>query len=89
MRCGAGFRSGCAHGTSERYPLACGFGRSAGVGNSDRDLKVTFVFDSAKSWKTDGAEITAPADAELAIYTTSNLKTGALRGAEGIQFTVN
>ncbi|MGN1339801.1 MAG: chitobiase/beta-hexosaminidase C-terminal domain-containing protein, partial [Oscillospiraceae bacterium] len=55
----------------------------------DRDLKVTFVVDSVRSWKTDGAEITAPAAADLSILTTSKLKTNALRGIAGIQFTIN
>ncbi|MGN1110911.1 MAG: chitobiase/beta-hexosaminidase C-terminal domain-containing protein, partial [Oscillospiraceae bacterium] len=33
----------------------------------DKQLKVTFVYDSVKSWKTDGAEITTPAAADLSI----------------------
>ena len=55
----------------------------------DRQLKVTFVVDSAKSWKTDGAEITTPAYADLSILTTSKLKTDTLRGISGLQFTMN
>ena len=55
----------------------------------DRYLKVTFVYDSVKSWKTDGAEITAPAQADLSILTVSKLKTDELRGISGIQFTIN
>ena len=56
---------------------------------TERDLKVTFVYDSVKSWKTDGAEITAPAQADLSILTVSKLKTDTLRGISGIQFTIN
>ncbi|MBP0983312.1 MAG: chitobiase/beta-hexosaminidase C-terminal domain-containing protein [Oscillospiraceae bacterium] len=55
----------------------------------ERDLKVTFVVDSVKSWKTDGAEITTPAAADLSILTSSKLKTDDLRGILGIQFTIN
>ncbi|MGN0699674.1 MAG: bacterial Ig-like domain-containing protein, partial [Oscillospiraceae bacterium] len=55
----------------------------------DRKLKVTFVYDSAKSWKTDGAEITTPAAADLSILATSKLKTDVLRGVSGLQFTMN
>ena len=55
----------------------------------DRQLKVTFVVDSVKSRKTDGAEITAPAAADLSILTTSKLKTDTLRGISGLQFSTN
>ena len=55
----------------------------------DRQLKVTFVVDSVKSWKTDGAEITAPTAADLSILTTSKLKTNTLRGISGYQFSMN
>ncbi len=55
----------------------------------ERDLKVTFVCDSVKSWKTDGAEITTPAAADLSILTTSKLKTDTLRGISGLQFMMN
>ena len=55
----------------------------------DKQLKVTFVVDSVKSWKTDGAEITNPAAADLSILTTSKQKTDALRGISGLQFTTN
>ena len=55
----------------------------------DRQLKVTFVVDSVKSWKTDGAEITAPAAADLSIIATSKLKTDVLRGISGYQFSTN
>ena len=56
---------------------------------ADRKLKVTFVYDSVRSWKTDGAKITAPAAADLSILTTSKLKTDGLRGISGIQFTIS
>lgn len=56
---------------------------------ADRKLKVTFVYDSVRSWKTDGAEITAPAEADLSILTTNKLKTDELRGISGIQFTIS
>ncbi len=55
----------------------------------ERDLKVTFVVDSVKSWKTDGAEITDPAAADLSIITINRLKTDTLRGIMGIQFTID
>ena len=55
----------------------------------DKQLKVTFVVDSVKNWKTDGAEITTPAAADLSILTTSKLKTDTLRGISGLQFTMN
>ena len=56
---------------------------------AEKKLKATFVVDSVKSWKTDGAEITTPAAADLSIITTRQLKTDTLRGVEGIQFTIN
>ena len=56
---------------------------------AEKKLKATFVVDSIKSWKTDGAEITAPAAADLGIISISRLKTDAQRGISGIQFTVS
>ena len=56
---------------------------------ADRDLKVTFVVDSVRSWKTDGAEITTPAAADLSIIATSKLKTDTLRGISGYQFSMD
>ena len=56
---------------------------------ADRKLKVTFVVDSVKSWKTDGAEITTPVAADLSIIATSKLKTDTLRGISGYQFSMN
>lgn len=55
----------------------------------DRELKATFVVDTIKSWKLDGAKITAPAGADLAFVTTLSAKSDGLRGTEGIQFNMN
>lgn len=55
----------------------------------DRQLKVTFVVDSVKSWKTDGAEITTAAAADLTLTRTTDTKHDGLRGIEGTQFKVN
>lgn len=55
----------------------------------ERDLKVTFVVDSVRSWKTDGAKITAPAAADLTFIKTAGTKSDGLRGIEGIQFRTN
>ena len=52
-------------------------------------MKVTFVVDSIRSWKTDGADITTPAAADLSILATSKLKTDGLRGIYGYQFSMN
>lgn len=56
---------------------------------AERKLRATFTVDSVKSWKTDGAEIKTPAAADLSVIPTLKLKTDALRGIQGIQFTVN
>ncbi len=55
----------------------------------ERDLKVTFVVDSVKSWKTDGAKITTPAEADLTFTKTASTKSNGLRGIEGTQFCIN
>ena len=55
----------------------------------ERELKATFVVDSAKSWKIDGANITSASSADLSFQTSSSLKTSTLRGTSGIQFTIN
>ena len=55
----------------------------------ERDLKVTFVIDSVKSWKTDGAKITAPAAADLTLTKTASTQYAGLRGVEGTQFRIN
>lgn len=56
---------------------------------ADRKLKVTFVVDSVRSWKTNGADITAPAAADLSFIEIKNLKTDSLRGISGYQFSMN
>ena len=56
---------------------------------SERKLKTTFKFDSVRSWKLNGAEITAPAAADLSIIAINRLKTDSLRGISGYQFTIN
>ncbi len=56
---------------------------------AENKLKVTFVVDSIRSWKTDGADITTPAAADLSIFTTGKLKTETLRGISGIQFAIS
>ena len=56
---------------------------------AENKLKVTFVVDSIRSWKTDGADITTPAAADLSILATSKLKTDGLRGIYGYQFSMN
>lgn len=55
----------------------------------DRELKATFVVDTIKSWKLDGARIDAPAGADLTFITTLSAKYDGLRGTEGIQFNMN
>ena len=55
----------------------------------ERDLKVTFVIDSVRRRKTDGAEITAPAAADLTLTKTTSTKSEGLRGIEGTQFAIN
>ncbi|MGN0688699.1 MAG: MBG domain-containing protein [Oscillospiraceae bacterium] len=56
---------------------------------AEKKLKATFVVDSVKSWKTDGAEITAPAAADLTFVKTASQKHDGLRGIEGTQFKIN
>lgn len=56
---------------------------------ADRDSKVTFVLDSVFSWVVDGAEITAPAVADLTVIRTANTGRNGLRGTEGTQFKIN
>ena len=55
----------------------------------ERKLKTTFKFDSVRSWKLNGAVITAPAAADLSIIAINRLKTDSLRGISGYQFTMN
>ncbi|MBP0984103.1 MAG: chitobiase/beta-hexosaminidase C-terminal domain-containing protein [Oscillospiraceae bacterium] len=56
---------------------------------AERKLKVTFVVDTVKSWKTDGAEIKTPAAADLKFTKTSGAKSDGLRGIVGLRFTIN
>ena len=56
---------------------------------ADTDSKVTFVIDSVFTWVVDGAEITAPAAADLSFIRTASQKHDGLRGIEGMQFRIN
>ena len=56
---------------------------------SEKRIKATFVFDSVKSWKTDGAKIITPAAADLTFIKTASTKSNGLRGIEGTQFRIN
>lgn len=55
----------------------------------DKKLKVQFTVDSSRGWFVDGAEITAPAAADLSIIRTASQKHDGLRGIEGMQFRIN
>lgn len=55
----------------------------------DKKLKVQFTVDSSRGWFVDGAEITAPAAADLSIVRTASQKHDGLRGIEGMQFRIN
>lgn len=56
---------------------------------ADKKIKATFVVDSVKSWVIDGAHIKNAASTDLTLIPTRKLKTGALAGTEGVQFTVS
>ena len=56
---------------------------------AEKKIKATFVVDSVKSWKTDGAQITSPAAADLTFIKTAGTKHDGLRGIVGIRFTIN
>lgn len=56
---------------------------------ADKKIKATFVVDSVKSWVIDGAQIKNAASTDLTLIQTQKLKTGALAGTEGVQFTVS
>lgn len=56
---------------------------------ADKKIKATFVVDSVKSWVIDGAQIKNAASTDLTLIPTRKLKTGALAGTEGVQFTVS
>ena len=55
----------------------------------DKNLKVHFIADSSRGWFVDGAEITAPAAADLSFIRTASQKHDGLRGIEGTQFRSN
>ena len=55
----------------------------------NKDLKVYFTVDSSRGWFVDGAEITAPAAADLSFIKTESQKHDGLRGIEGMQFRIN
>ena len=56
---------------------------------ADKKIKAAFVVDSVKSWVIDGAQIKNAASTDLTLIPTRKLKTGALAGTEGVQFTVS
>ncbi|MBQ6945999.1 MAG: chitobiase/beta-hexosaminidase C-terminal domain-containing protein, partial [Ruminococcus sp.] len=56
---------------------------------ADKDIKVTFVVDSTRSWIIDGAEIRIPAAVDLSILTVASLNTGTLRGDVGTRFRID
>ena len=56
---------------------------------ADTGSNVKLVVNSAYSWIVDGADITAPAAADLKIAKTTSTKSGGLRGIEGTQFKIN
>lgn len=56
---------------------------------ADKKIKATFVVDSVKSWVIDGSQIKNAASTDLTLIPTRKLKTGALAGTEGVQFTVS
>ena len=55
----------------------------------DKYLKVHFIADGSRGWFVDGAEITAPAAADLSFIRTASQKHDGLRGIEGMQFRIN
>ena len=56
---------------------------------ADKDSNVKLVIDSTFAWVVDGAEITAPAAADLTFIKTAGTKSSGLRGTEGTQFKIN
>ena len=56
---------------------------------ADTGSNVKLVVNSAYSWKVDGADITAPAAADLTFTKTTSTKSDGLRGTEGTQFKIN
>lgn len=56
---------------------------------ADKKIKAVFVVDSLKSWVINGSQIKNAASTDLTLIPTRKLKTGALAGTEGVQFTVS
>ena len=56
---------------------------------ADRKIKATLRVDSWRSWRIDGAEITAPAAANLRVITLGMLDTTGLRGTAGYKFSLS
>ncbi len=55
---------------------------------ADGDIGTTFTIDSRRSWFMDGAEITAPAAANLRVLTLGTLDAAGLRGTAGYKFSL-
>ena len=55
---------------------------------ADGDIRTTFTIDSWRSWFMDGAEITAPAAANLRVLTLGTLDTTGIRGTAGYMFSL-
>ena len=56
---------------------------------ADTGSNVKLVINSAYAWVVDGADITAPAAADLTFTKTTSTKSDGLRGTEGTQFKIN
>ncbi len=56
---------------------------------ADRDVKVTFIVDSTRSWYVDGAEIETPTAADLSIIYIGSLKADGVRGDVGTKFRID
>ena len=56
---------------------------------ADRDVKVTFIADSTRSWYVDGAEIETPTAADLSIIYIGSLKADGVRGDVGTKFRID
>ncbi len=56
---------------------------------ADRDVKVTFIVDSTRSWYVDGAKIETHAAADLSILYIASLKADGLRGDVGAKFRID
>ena len=56
---------------------------------AEKDLKVTFIVDTNRSWYVDGADITNPVAADLSVTTTIRVDSSSLRGIEGYEFSID